>query len=334
MQRSQRKSKSLRSKYKLALSKNNKSGSAQSSFPWMKEMDRNFRGDPSIEPLRTTESEAPRCNDNVVTEEENDFAAEGSTVDTDSAVLVPGSASCDPEAAMEPARRLAFMRKRKQRASAAAQLNSTLSKYMQWVKFDSERKRQLHSNAVQKQYAVISQICNSLESAASAIRQVSNFVSNVSCSCADGPDSLEKSVGSIPKINAFSDAQGSPTVRRMTAKRISCKTVPENDSTDRVKKIDCPTESSNIPSVGTRTPKIKQADEIRHAELVSESGCNLNRSVSLLATATGKNPSKHKITVVTPKAEHKVATTDEESTDRKGIRGGKYEHVLNKKPKY
>ncbi|KAJ7326642.1 hypothetical protein JRQ81_016401 [Phrynocephalus forsythii] len=108
------KTKSLRKLYKQAVLHNNTSGSGRSKFIWFDEMAQILRKDTSIHPLRTTESE--------------------SAAETDP------SESTNYEATLDPARRLAMLQKKKQRASAAARLDNTLSGFVNWVQKNTESK--------------------------------------------------------------------------------------------------------------------------------------------------------------------------------------------------
>ncbi|KAJ7332865.1 hypothetical protein JRQ81_015045 [Phrynocephalus forsythii] len=172
------KTKSLRKLYKQAVLHNNTSGSGISKFIWFDEMAQIVRTDTSIRPLQTTESESAGdtgaeamegAGDVLVTldlfESQKFLLSGGSDVsgaDTQStevcepstsgcstamSSVVPNSDNsrrCDPsettnyEATLDPARRFAMLRKRKQRATAAACLDSTLSGFVNWVQRNTE----------------------------------------------------------------------------------------------------------------------------------------------------------------------------------------------------
>lgn len=53
------KTKLLRRDFKRAIAQNSRTGGSPAEFIWMNEMLRIFRGDPSMQPHRTTETEAP-----------------------------------------------------------------------------------------------------------------------------------------------------------------------------------------------------------------------------------------------------------------------------------
>ncbi|KAJ7316312.1 hypothetical protein JRQ81_002474 [Phrynocephalus forsythii] len=140
------KTKSLRKLYKLAVLHNNRSGSGRSKFIWYDEMAQIFRTDASIHPLQTTESESSA--------EAGADSMDGSgelmvTLDLVEAGDVELSACSDTsgaghqdstnyEATLDPARRLAMLRKRKQRTCAAACLDNTLSGFVDWVQRNTE----------------------------------------------------------------------------------------------------------------------------------------------------------------------------------------------------
>ncbi|KAJ7338322.1 hypothetical protein JRQ81_011291 [Phrynocephalus forsythii] len=148
------KTKSLRKLYKQAVLHNNTSGSGRSKFIWFKKMAQIFQTDTSIHPLRTTESES--ATDTVAEAMEGD-GDEIFTLELFKSNDYLPSASSDVsatdavettnyEATLNPATRLAMLRKCKQRATAAARLDNTLSGFVAWVQKNAASKEE-KSNA-------------------------------------------------------------------------------------------------------------------------------------------------------------------------------------------
>ncbi|KAJ7329619.1 hypothetical protein JRQ81_015793 [Phrynocephalus forsythii] len=140
------KTKSLRKLYKQAVLHNNTSGSGRSKFIWYDEMAQIFRTDVSIHPLRKTESKSAAETAAETMEGAGDVLVTLDLVEMADVQLSAGSdiSGTDPlettnyEATLDPARRLAMLRKRKQRATAAACLDSTLSGFVNWVQRNTE----------------------------------------------------------------------------------------------------------------------------------------------------------------------------------------------------
>ncbi|KAJ7320353.1 hypothetical protein JRQ81_019864 [Phrynocephalus forsythii] len=144
------KTKSLRKLYKQAVLHNSTSGSGRSKFLWYDEMANIFCTDTSIHPLRTTESESSGTSAMEVMQGGTDNVATLTLFeDTDCANYSYGPSetsglgaveTSNYKATLDPATRLAMIRKRKQRSTAAARLDNTLSGFVDLVRDSDQRK--------------------------------------------------------------------------------------------------------------------------------------------------------------------------------------------------
>ncbi|KAJ7300625.1 hypothetical protein JRQ81_000024 [Phrynocephalus forsythii] len=189
---------------------------ARSKFLWMEEMDQIFRRDASIHPLGTTGSGAvPRQVADTDMDSGEVFSRElykvkddvpNSSVASDSSLADTqmtdgGEASfsgqsapahpsgtqqdrgrtadvretCSPEATLDPATR-DMIRKRKQRATAAAQLDRTLTGFVDWVKQESRRKEKLLSEVYAEQKHFHDEVISNMRIASSCLQQLTEYM--------------------------------------------------------------------------------------------------------------------------------------------------------------
>ncbi|KAJ7332194.1 hypothetical protein JRQ81_014374 [Phrynocephalus forsythii] len=144
------KTKCLRKLYYQAVIQNSTSGAGRSKFLWFEEMAQIFRTDTSIHPLRLTESESqPDVGDGPMETENEPLVTldffEATDVVTNSqgasdfSVAEPQD-TCNYEATLDPASRLALIRKREKRPAAAEKLDNTLCGFVAWVEENTSRK--------------------------------------------------------------------------------------------------------------------------------------------------------------------------------------------------
>ncbi|KAJ7300499.1 hypothetical protein JRQ81_000030 [Phrynocephalus forsythii] len=182
------KTKLLRKLYKAAARQDDDTptttpgAAARSKFPWMEEMDQIFRPEASsIPPLRTTGSEAATGQDTQTTDGgEASFSGQSAPAhpsgkQQDRGRTADVRETCNPEATLDQATR-DMIRKRKQRATAAAQLDRTLTGFVDWVKQDSRRKEKLLSEVYAEQKHFHHEVISNMRIASSCLQQLTEYM--------------------------------------------------------------------------------------------------------------------------------------------------------------